>query len=136
MKNSYAPVWTDVLDSSVAMEPLHVRWLWIAMLTLQEADHVVRYDSFKLARRANLTEKEVIDGLKVLSSPDKRRLEPQEHEGRRILRRDDGWFLVNGKKYQDRARELNERVRKAKWIAAKRAKDAQGGAEEPDPRLR
>ena len=114
MKNSFAPIFTSMLDSSIWQEPYTVRLVWIAMLPLKEADHVVRYNAFQIARRANMTEQEVIDALKVLESPDTRRIEPQPFEGRRIQRVADGWLILNGQKFEDLMRTLSTRAYNAR----------------------
>lgn len=95
------------------------------MLALKESDHVVRLTAYQLHRRANITEKEVIDGLKVLSSPDKRRMEPQPFDGRRIKKVEDGWLILNGQKYEDLMRLLSRRAYNARKQAEYREKAKQ-----------
>jgi hypothetical protein len=131
MKNSFAPIFTSMLDSSIWQEPYTVRLVWIAMLPLKEADHVVRYNAFQIARRANMTEQEVIDALKVLESPDTRRIEPQPYEGRRIQRVPDGWLILNGQKFEDLMRTLSTRAYNARkqreYRGAKKGKSGPSG---------
>lgn len=103
------------------------------MLAKQDADHVVRATAFNLGKWANKTEAEVLEALKVLSSPDTKRLEPQPFEGRRIQRVEDGWFLLNGQKFEDEMREISRRIYKARKEreyreAKKRAKQTTGEA--------
>lgn len=121
--NTWAPVFASILDSSINEEPYHVRLLWIAMLALKDADHVVRSDSYKLHKKANLPEMEVIDGLRVLESPDLRRIGPQEYEGRRIEKVEEGWKVLNGQKYENMMRKVKVRAYKrqkaAEYYAAK-----------------
>lgn len=93
------------------------------MLALKDADQVVRYNAFGLAQRCHKTEKEVLDALRVLSSPDKRRIEPQPFEGRRIEKVEDGWLILNGQTYEDMMRKINRRAYKA----AKQAEYRQRG---------
>lgn len=114
MKNSFAPIFTSMLDSSIWGEPYHVRILWTAMLALQDSDHVVRFNAYQLSRRANITEKEALDGLKVLSSPDQRRQEKQPFDGRRIEKRDDGWFILNGQRFEEQMRLVSRRAYNAR----------------------
>lgn len=86
-----------------------MRWLFIALIVLQDSDNVVRgYNAYKLHRRANLTLEEVEKGLKILESPDKR-YGDQPYEGRRILAVEDGWELVNGAVYQEEMRKIYRR---------------------------
>lgn len=138
MKNSFAPIFTSMLDSSIWQEPYTVRLVWIAMLPLKEADHVVRYNAFQIARRANMTEQEVIDALKVLESPDTRRIEPQPFEGRRIQRVADGWLILNGQKFEDLMRTLSTRAynaRKQREYRGKKGKASSRNGEAEHIRL-
>lgn len=90
------------MDSSVWEEPYFVRVLFMTLMALKDPDHVVRKTSYALSKRGNMTEQEVMDGLKILSEPDKRRVEPQPFEGRRIQQQDGGgWLILNAQKYVD-----------------------------------
>jgi hypothetical protein len=120
--NRFAPLFSQIVDSSVWQEPDHVRIVFITMLAKKDSDHVVRATAFNIARWANKTEKEVLDAFRVLSSPDKRRLEPQEYDGRRIQKVEDGWLILNGDKYEKMMKKLAEQARKAKWARENRAK--------------
>lgn len=70
------------------------------MLAVKDADFVVRGNAYQFAMRFKMTEKEVLEGLKILSSPDKKRLEKQPYDGRRIERVSDGWLILNADKYR------------------------------------
>lgn len=98
--NTWTPLWSKIVDSSIWTESLQVRILFVTMLALKDRDHVVRRNPFELARRANLTEDEVVLALKVLESPDTKRKEPQDYDGRRIKKVEDGWLMLNGDKYR------------------------------------
>jgi hypothetical protein len=99
--NSWTPLFSSIVDSSVWSLPDPVRIVWVTMLALKDRDHVVRYNAYGLSKRANKTEAEVLAALDVLSKPDLTRLEPQPFEGRRIERVADGWLMLNGQKYRD-----------------------------------
>lgn len=113
--NNWTPIFRCILDSSVWVLPNHIRIVWVTMLALKDADHIVRANAFQIARRAYLTEKEVMEALEVLSSPDTERLEPQEYEGRRIERVPDGWLILNGANYLEVMRKATRRAQQAKW---------------------
>jgi hypothetical protein len=116
---NYTPLF-DLTDSSIWEEPYHVRILWITMMARKKSDHVVYADEYKLRKWSNLNSiEEVVDALRVLAAPDGRRPN-QPHEGRRIEKVDGGWFLLNGEKYQEMMRKINERARKARWAREKR----------------
>lgn len=99
--DAWAPLWSKIVDSSLWTEPLHVRVLFVTMMALKDRDHVVRFNAFGLSQRAHMSEKEVMDGLKVLQAPDKKRLEKQDFDGRRVKKVDGGWLLLNGEKYRE-----------------------------------
>lgn len=104
--NTWTPLWSKVVDSSIWLEDKNTRILFITMLALKDRDHIVRRGAFELSRKANLTEAEVLESLKILQSPDTKRLEAQEFDGRRIEKVDDGWFMLNGEKYRKAMQEL------------------------------
>jgi hypothetical protein len=112
---SWTPLWSLIVDSSIWEEPDHVRIVWVTMLALKDSDDVCRGTAFQLARRAHKTEREVLDALRVLSSPDTIREEPQEHGGRRIQAVEDGWLILNGAKYREM---MQKEMEKARWRRA------------------
>lgn len=114
----YAPIFSQIVDSSLWEEPPHVRILFITLLVLQDHDHIVRVQDHHLRRMANLSDDEVLESLRVLSSPDTRSKIPQPFDGRRIERVEGGWKILNGEKYQTAMMLLNKR---SKWAAKKRA---------------
>lgn len=120
----YTPIYNKLVDSSVWVLPDHIRIVWITMLALQDRDHVVRYTAFGIAQRAHKSEAEVLDALKVLAEPDTERLEPQEHDGRRIEKHPDGWLILNGEKYQRMMQEANRREYKRQWMESRRGAGA------------
>lgn len=111
--NTWTPLFSKIVDSSIWTEPDYVCKVFITMMALKDADQVVRFNAFGLAQRAHKTEEEVLKALKVLSSPDKKRLEPQPHEGRRIQKVEGGWLILNGQAYEDLMRSINRKSYKA-----------------------
>lgn len=122
--NTWAPLFSKIVDSSLWCEPDFVVKVFITMLAKKDADHVVRGSAFNIASWAKKTEKEALEALRVLSSPDTRRLEPQPFDGRRIERVEGGWLVLNGQSYQDLMRGINRRQYKAAKQAEYRAKSA------------
>jgi hypothetical protein len=120
--NTWCPLFSKIVDSSVWTEALHVRVVFVTMLALKDADHCCRYNAFALGRRANIPEKDVIDALRVLSSPDKSRLEPQPFDGRRIEKTQDGWLILNGELYHKMMQQVNRKQSRAKWMRDHRIK--------------
>jgi hypothetical protein len=134
--NTWAPIFSKIVDSSIWLEPDHVRLVWITLLAKKDADHVVRATAFMIASWAKKTEKEVLDALKVLSSPDTKRLEPQPFEGRRIQKVEDGWQVLNGQQYENLMRGLNRREYKRHKQAEYRAQPKRGKANPGEGLLR
>jgi hypothetical protein len=125
--NTWTPVFSKIVDSSIWVEPDFVCKVFITMLALKDADQVVRFNAFGLARRCwpndiDGGEKRVLEALKVLSSPDKRRLEKQPHDGRRIEKVEYGWRILNGQVYEDMMRKINRKAYKAAKQAEYRLK--------------
>lgn len=115
--NTWTPVFSKIVDSSLWAEPDHVCKVFITMLALKDADQVVRHNAYAIARKcwpADLNgEAQVLAAFKILSSPDTRRLEPQPYGGRRIEKTPDGWLILNGQAYEDMMRSINRRAYKA-----------------------
>jgi hypothetical protein len=124
--NTWAPLCNGLVDSSIWEEPDHVFRVFMAMMSLKDADHVVRYDGYKLAKRIHMREEmdKVLDALKILSSPDNKR-PGQEFDGRRIEAVEDGWLLLNGEKYRELAKNEMRKVRQRKAAKAYRDRKKQ-----------
>lgn len=105
----WSPLWSQIVDSSLWEEPYYVRVLFTSMMALKDRDFIVRpLDTYKLKKRAQMdTEQEVIDGLKILTAPDKRRCGPQDFDGRRVEEIPGvGWKILNGQKYREMINQL------------------------------
>jgi hypothetical protein len=109
--NTWAPLWSLVVDSSLWEESGDVVKVFMTMIATKDADHVCRLDAYRIARKCNLDELQVLDILKLLASPDQRRQVAQQFEGRRIKAVEDGWLVLNGEKYR---RQVSEEMRKAR----------------------
>jgi len=105
----YTPIFSKIVDSSLWREPDHVLKVFLTLLAKQDPDHVVRGNAYNIGEWAKKTEQEAIDALKVLSSPDKLRLEKQPYDGRRIEKVNDGWLILNGEHYQQMMIQLNRK---------------------------
>jgi hypothetical protein len=118
--NTWIPLWASTVDSTLWEEEPDTRVMFLTLLMLRDPDQVVRLPLRVLAKKANLDGNreqaylKAEEALKVLEEPDRHSLESQEHEGRRIKRVEDGWFVINGQKYDDEMRELYSRMRKTK----------------------
>lgn len=110
--HGYTPIFSKIVDSSLWDEPDFVVKIFISMLAKKDRDNVVRATAFNISRWARKSEEEVIEALRILSSPDTKRLEPQEFEGRRIEKVKDGWIILKGEFYQKLMMEVNMRAYK------------------------
>lgn len=123
--NTFAPLFSTIVDSSLWCEPDHVVKVFLTMMAKKDADMIVRGSAFNIAQWAKKTEAETLDALKILSSPDTKRIEKQAFEGRRIERVEEGWLILNGKFYRELMVKENERARKRRWAAEKRAQESE-----------
>lgn len=121
--NTWAPLFARIVDSSLWLEPDYVVKVFLTMMAKKDSDMIVRGSAFNISQWAKKSEQETLDALKILSSPDTKRIEKQPFEGRRIERVEDGWLILNGKLYRDLMVQENERARKRRWAAEKRAQD-------------
>ena len=115
-----------IVDSSIWDEDDSVCKVFITMMALKDADHIVRLTAYQIGRRCRKSEQEVMDALLILASPDKRRVEPQEFDGRRIKKVDDGWLMLNGEKYKRLAQEESRKAKNRRSIAAFRLRQKLG----------
>jgi hypothetical protein len=121
-----------LLRSSLWFESPTVLKLFIYMLCEADLHGVVDVPSVKaLAHNANLSHSACVAALLVLTSPDPIS-RTQAHEGRRVLPRDEGgWVVVNAVKY--RKMQTVSQVKKAAAQARWRAK-SKPATKAPKPR--
>jgi hypothetical protein len=129
---SWAPLWNGIVDSSIWREPDYVIKVFLTMMALKDEDHIVRLTAYQLGERAKKSEVEVLDALKILSSPDTKRVEVQEFDGRRIQAVEEGWLILNGQKYRDMVQLEMLRRKNRRASAAFRARQKANG-DEPLP---
>jgi hypothetical protein len=97
----YNKLFTKILDSSIWLEPISTRIVWLTMLASMDENGMCQFASvMNLARRANVpTTEEAAAAVKVLESPDPHSSDP-ENEGRCIERVPGGWIVLNAPKYR------------------------------------
>jgi len=129
MGTGYTKVFGDMLESTVWQLSKDARILWITLLLKKDRRQMVRASIPGLAHVARLTIEETEKALRELQKPDKYS-QSQEHEGRRILKTDEGWFVVNGAKYRDKLsyedRLEYQRTKQAEYRAKKKGKKLPG----------
>lgn len=120
----WAPLWSGIVESSIWDEPDHVRIVFVTMLAMKDPDHVVRMTAYNIARASRKTETEVLEALKILMSPDTKRVEPQPFEGRRIEKVPDGYLILNGEYYRQMVSKEMTRIRNLRSQRAFREREA------------
>ena len=107
MISTWAPLWSPIVDSSLWEENGDVVKVFMTMLATKDSRHVCELDAYRIANRCHfrtpngaVDELRVLDILKLLASPDRRRQAKQDHEGRRIKAVEGGWLIINGEKYK------------------------------------
>ena len=117
---SYTKLFRSILDSSIWLEPNTTKIVWITMLAMKDRDGVVEASVKALARRAGVSVEETKQALATLTEPDEDSRTP-EYEGRRIVKVDGGWHILNSDKYREKQDEHEQRERKnarqARWRA-------------------
>lgn len=117
---SYAKLFSSIVHSTVWELPDHVRIVWITLLALKDAEGIVRASVPGLSRAAAVSREKCEEALSVLSSPDTESAN-KDHEGRRILPIEGGWFVVSHDKYR---KLLSIEERRERDAARKRAQRA------------
>ncbi len=105
----YSKLFASILDSSVWLEPMPTRIVWLTLLAAKDQDGFARFASIdNLARRAVVEIEEASAAVAKLEAPDPNSSNPA-HEGRRIERVPGGWMVLNAKLYDDMVRKEDER---------------------------
>jgi len=89
-----------ILMSSIMAEDSDTFKVWIAFLAACGYDGIARVSSVYIASVCHLPEDVVDKAIEHLEAPDPRSRSLVK-EGRRIIRMDGGWFVVNYKKYRE-----------------------------------
>lgn len=121
----YNKLFTKILDSSIWMEDVATRIVWITFLAAMDEDGFVRIASpANVAHKARVSLEEAKHALERLEGPDDCSFDP-DNEGRRLERVEGGWIVLNAPKYRDLVtrqvirEQTKERVRKFREKKAK-----------------
>lgn len=121
--SGYTKLFSSILDSTVWIQPRHVKIVWVTMLAMVGHDGVVEASIPGLAKRADATVEEVEDALRIFLAPDPYS-RSKALEGRRIIEVDGGWALVNHPKYKHKASDADKREKDALRAKAYRDRHA------------
>ena len=120
----FTKLFSNILDSTIWMEPPSTKIVWITMLAMSDRNGEVHASVPGLARRAGVSREEADVALETFLSPDPDSRTDVE-EGRRVRKIDGGWELINHGKYRkllssEERREYN-RQKQAEYRARKKA---------------
>ena len=123
----YTKLFASILDSTIWMESIGTRIVWITFLAAMDEDGYVSLSSVaNVAHRARVSLSEASDAVDRLESPDPHSKDT-EHEGRRIERIDGGFIVLNAKKYRELSRRNDERAKTRLRVAAFKARKKESG---------
>jgi hypothetical protein len=110
--SGYVKMFSAMLSSSLWDESMPTRIVWVTMLLMADQDGRVEALAAGIAHQARCTREQCDAALLVLSSPDPES-KTQDMDGRRIVRVDGGWQVVNYESYRDQ-RSPDEQREKAR----------------------
>ncbi|KKM64208.1 hypothetical protein LCGC14_1503700 [marine sediment metagenome] len=128
----WAKLFSSIVTSTIWMEDDATLRVWIAMLSMADADGVVEGSLPGFAHLARVSVEQMEQSVQKLTSPDPYSRTP-DHEGRRIEVIEGGWFILNYAKYRQQAQA--QEGSRAPYMRAyrKRKREKAFGAEEPEP---
>lgn len=96
----YNKLFTKILDSSIWMESLETRIVWMTFIAAMDEDGFVQFASVgNVAHRARVGIEAASAAIKTLEAPDPNSSDP-ENDGRRLERVPGGWMVLNSQKYR------------------------------------
>jgi len=110
---SYVKLDSGILDSSLWAEAAEVRLTFITILAMADPEGLCASTAPGIARRANLPLEAVRHALTVLEAPDPESRTLAE-DGRRLVRVDGGYRVVNYLAYREKDHTAAERQRRAR----------------------
>lgn len=131
----WSPLFSKIVESSLWGETDVVVKVFLTMLAKKDARHMVMKNAYEIAVWSRKTELEVIEAIKVLCSPDKKRIEPQPFDGRRLMKVEGGWLVLNGQYYHEMMRSQKrkeyKRVKQAEYRRTAAERLVQEGLNRP-----
>lgn len=121
MSGGFVKIYSGILDSSLFDEDLEVRYLFMILLVMADADGFVRGTGKAIARRARLDYDVAMAALRVLESPDVDDSSGVD-DGRRVTSVRGGWQVVNHGTY--RAKRTDSQAANAARVRKYRARKA------------
>ena len=114
----YNKLFTKILDSSIWLESIPTRIVWLTFIAVMDEAGYVQFASVaNVAHRARVTLPEAEEAIHILENPDPNSSNP-DHEGRRIERVPGGWMVLNAAVHREMVtravikEQTRERVRR------------------------
>ena len=111
---------SGIVNSTIWVQPHDVLRVWIALLALSEANGISRTAAPALSNLCMVPVDRMREILKTLESPDEDSRSGAEG-GRRIVKIEGGWWLVNHASYRKKVSMEDKREADKARVAAKRA---------------
>lgn len=124
--SGYTKLFSSIVTSTIWRESDHVRLVWVTMLALSDRHGMVEASVPGLADMARVSRSLCEDALRVLSEPDQDS-RTKDLDGRRIVKVDGGWQLVNHARYREKMSEEERRARNAAYMKEYRSRKATVG---------
>lgn len=124
MSVSFTKLFSSILQSTIWVEPIETRVVWVTMLALSDRHGDIMASVPGLAQTAGVPLDKCEQAIARFLAPD-HYSRSQTEDGRRIRVIDGGWQLINYSKYRDLQNREDVLASKRKWIAKKRAQQRQ-----------
>jgi len=131
--SGFAKVFESILESSLSLESPATRWVFLTFILLRDRHHEVRRSSFSISNRAHIPLYETEKAIACLCSPDPNS-RGKDHDGRRLLPIDGGWFVVNGEYYRKLMSDEDKREKDTLRQQKKRERDSHALSHSVTPR--
>ena len=96
----YNKLFTKILDSSIWLEPIPTRIVWLTFIASMDEQGFCQFASVgNVSARARVTLKQAEQAIECLENPDPDSSD-KDNEGRRIARMSGGWLVLNAEKYR------------------------------------
>lgn len=118
----YCKLFSTVTQSSLWSESYPTRLLFISMLAAADAEGFVEASVSGLARLGNITIEEARGAIAALEGPDVDSKDT-EYEGRRIVKVEGGWVILNYVKYRTRKDEESRKRYIREYMRKYRSKE-------------
>jgi hypothetical protein len=137
---AFVKLFSTITESSLWGETKETRLLFVTMLAKADATGFVEASLPGLARVANLTIGETESALVRLEGPDPHSKSP-DHEGRRLMRMEGGWLILNYQVYRERRNDeerqayMRDYMRRYRSESVSRRKQVLANVSHGKPRL-